>query len=142
MLHSFSASGKDFIWQRHTTTTTIEESNVRPNNRGASVSSNSGETEDEGRREEGGEKRYPRDDWASLPPRPPALLRHFAPKVDRCGCEISDIIQPNLCTGIRKFSSLFQDSMKSSDSGGELESCRSSDSGLERELAEKEREIT
>ena len=36
---------------------------------------------------------------------------------------------------------LFQDSMKSSDSGGELESCRSSDSGLERELAEKEREI-
>ena len=35
----------------------------------------------------------------------------------------------------------FQDSMKSSDSGGELESCRSSDSGLERELAEKEREI-
>ena len=31
--------------------------------------------------------------------------------------------------------------MKSSDSGGELESCRSSDSGLERELAEKEREI-
>lgn len=28
-----------------------------------------------------------------------------------------------------------------SDSGGELESCRSSDSGLERELAGKEREI-
>ena len=28
-----------------------------------------------------------------------------------------------------------------SDSGGEMESCRSSDSGLERELAEKEREI-
>ena len=28
-----------------------------------------------------------------------------------------------------------------SDSGGEMESCRSSDSELERELAEKEREI-
>ncbi|XP_059078903.1 uncharacterized protein LOC131877308 isoform X2 [Tigriopus californicus] len=35
---------------------------------------------------------------------------------------------------------VLKDSMKS-DSGGEMESCRSSDSGLERELAEKEREI-
>ena len=45
MFHSFSASGKDFIWQRHTTTA-IGGSSQRPNNLGAKVSSNLRETAD------------------------------------------------------------------------------------------------
>ena len=83
LLHSFaaSASGKDFIWQRHTTQ--IEGSNERPNNLEAKVSSNSGETEK-------GAERDNRSRMRGMIGPPAHLASSYAQGY--CGCEISDIV--------------------------------------------------
>ena len=83
LLHSFaaSASGKDFIWQRHTTQ--IEGSNERPNNLEAKVSSNSGETEK-------GAERDNRSRMRGMIGPPAHLASSYAQ--GHCGCEISDIV--------------------------------------------------